>query len=326
MAKLYSTDISVNCFGPWLLLQEAKIPFILDGIDLMKGEQEKLKPINPLQCVPTFTDDTGLTSWESNAIMRHICRRYKLSQWIPSDPEGHARQDVALDWRQTVFYRHVSGLAYPILFGKQGEAVESKAELKKLIRDDFELIIDTFLGRGQRPFIGGEQPGLADLTIAPAFKLLSVVPALEFPRAILDYLARFERAVPSFLPTCDKALHAFLIEKGGAANYSKQGAGSTPLTDKLGDAWEATKQKASELKEKAADTMESLKPGNKDEGTYKDEIRQEAAAMQGSRPCCGATSSCTCKMQGCTKVGCECPGAPARNVNVLGNNKGTMAI
>ena len=48
---------------------------------------------------------------------RAIARRYNIKQFLPTEEADIMRTDIAMDWRQTTFYKHVGTVAYPILFG-----------------------------------------------------------------------------------------------------------------------------------------------------------------------------------------------------------------
>lgn len=56
------------------------------------------KAMNPNSRIPTIDDD-GLVLFESNAILRHLARKYK--KLMPTAMADQARVDMWMDWQQT---------------------------------------------------------------------------------------------------------------------------------------------------------------------------------------------------------------------------------
>ena len=115
--ELFIYRPSVNCHGPWMCLELAGVPYVLVDIDLEKKEHltEEFRKLNPNCKVPVLRDTDGTCVWESNAIMRYICEKHKLTDLYPTDPKARARCDQALDYKLHKAFPTCAQLAYPRL-------------------------------------------------------------------------------------------------------------------------------------------------------------------------------------------------------------------
>eukprot|EP00295_Goniomonas_pacifica_P044980 CAMPEP_0175918690 /NCGR_PEP_ID=MMETSP0108-20121206/12012_1 /TAXON_ID=195067 ORGANISM="Goniomonas pacifica, Strain CCMP1869" /NCGR_SAMPLE_ID=MMETSP0108 /ASSEMBLY_ACC=CAM_ASM_000204 /LENGTH=344 /DNA_ID=CAMNT_0017241321 /DNA_START=9 /DNA_END=1043 /DNA_ORIENTATION=+ len=212
-AKLHANPLSVNCFGPWILLKDAGIPFEFMNVDLMRQEQmtAEFMEKNPMHAVPVFEDAEGFCIWESNAIMRYIAEKYRLSQrYEPVDTWRKARSNCALDFRQNTLYKHASTLAYPVLFGLGAPPQDRQTHLKAL-EHAMDVITNFFLK--DAPFINGQMPGIADFSIVPVFKFFEVIPDIQMTPGIQEYVRRFEQACPAYKDCGNASLDLFLNAK-----------------------------------------------------------------------------------------------------------------
>jgi GSH-dependent disulfide-bond oxidoreductase len=97
MLKLYFHP-SPNPMKVALLLEELQLPYELNVVDILKGEQHApgYAEINPNSKVPALSDD-GITLFDSHAILLHLAGKH--GQFIPSDA---AERAAALSWLQFV--------------------------------------------------------------------------------------------------------------------------------------------------------------------------------------------------------------------------------
>lgn len=79
---------------PWLALNQLRIPFELDLVDVLRGEQSSntYQAINPLGVVPYLVTDQDMGIGESNAMLWYICEGTQL---MPKSPSERAE---ALQW------------------------------------------------------------------------------------------------------------------------------------------------------------------------------------------------------------------------------------
>src|SRR5436190_6489639 len=124
---------------------------------------------------------------ESCAIMAYLCNKHGLDRFYPTDPGERAMVDNAMYYLIGTFYPLLARATYPVLhFGQYpGEVATSDAddELKAKAREEAEAALAAPLEAFRahflagRPFVGGDQPSIADIRWAAT---------LEFLRAI-DY-------------------------------------------------------------------------------------------------------------------------------------------
>jgi glutathione S-transferase len=71
--------------------------------------------LNPNRLVPVI-EDNGLVLWESNAIVRYLCRTYGWGTLSPSDEHQRARADQWMDWSNSTLYPDIIvGLFVPLV-------------------------------------------------------------------------------------------------------------------------------------------------------------------------------------------------------------------
>jgi len=124
---------------------------------------------------------------ESCAIMAYLCNKHGLDRFYPTEPGARAMVDNAMFYLVGTFYPLLTRATYPKLGFPQypGEAATSGADddIKAQAQRDAETalaepleVFNTFFLAG-KPFIGGDDPSIADIRLAAT---------LEFLRAI-DY-------------------------------------------------------------------------------------------------------------------------------------------
>ena len=126
---------------------------------------------------------------ESCAIMQYLCNKHGLDAFYPTDPGDRAMVDSAMFYLIGTFYPLLTRATYPTLGFPQyaGEVGTSDADdelkAKAQAQRDAETalaepleVFNTFFLAG-KPFIGGDDPSIADIRLAAT---------LEFLRAI-DY-------------------------------------------------------------------------------------------------------------------------------------------
>ena len=94
MIKLYACLGSGNCFKPWLALNQLNIPFELQLVDVLSGQQKSdwFLGVNPLGVVPFMEADEATSLGESNAMLWFLAEGTHL---MPRSPQDRAR---ALQW------------------------------------------------------------------------------------------------------------------------------------------------------------------------------------------------------------------------------------
>jgi glutathione S-transferase len=142
--------------------------------------------------------------WESCAIMQYLCNKHGLTQFYPEDPRERAMVDSAMFYLIGTFYPLLARATYPKLGFAQypGEVATSDADddMKEQARKDAEaalakpLEVYRVFFLGDKPFIGGDRPSIADMRFAATLEFLRAID-YDFPAWTEDYMTRVEAAL-----------------------------------------------------------------------------------------------------------------------------------
>ena len=141
---------------------------------------------------------------ESCAIMAYLSNKHGLDRFYPTDPAERAMVDNAMFYLIGTFYPLLTRATYPALGFPQypGEVATSGAgdELKAQAQQDAEAALADPLEAfhafflSDRPFVGGDQPSIADIRWAATLEFLRAID-YDFPQWTIDYMARVEEAL-----------------------------------------------------------------------------------------------------------------------------------
>src|SRR5262245_8386478 len=83
------------------LMEEAGLEYELRHVAMDKGAHRSPEylAVNPNHQVPTLIDG-GVKIHESNAILRYLCAKHRLTTWYPEDLPSLAKVEQWLDWNQ----------------------------------------------------------------------------------------------------------------------------------------------------------------------------------------------------------------------------------
>jgi glutathione S-transferase len=141
---------------------------------------------------------------ESCAIMQYLCNKHGLTRFYPEDPGERAMVDSAMFYLIGTFYPLLTRATYPTLGFPQypGEVGTSDAddELKAKAQEDAEAALaeplDAFRAffLDGRPFIGGDNPSIADIRWAASLEFLRAID-YDFPSWAEEYMTRMEETL-----------------------------------------------------------------------------------------------------------------------------------
>ena len=141
---------------------------------------------------------------ESCAIMQYLCNKHGLERFYPTDPGARAMVDSAMFYLIGTLYPLVARATYPVLQFPQyaGEVGASDAdeETKKRAQDAAAAALATPLDAyrtfflGDRMFIGGDTPSIADIRLAATLEFLRAID-YELPAWAEQHLANTEAAL-----------------------------------------------------------------------------------------------------------------------------------
>jgi glutathione S-transferase len=161
---------------------------------------------DPADLTPLL-EESGLprgSVWESCAIMQYLCNKHGLDRFYPTDPGERAMVDSAMFYLIGTFYPLLARATYPALGFAQyaGEVATSDAddaakakaakEAEAALATPLAVLNEWFLAG--RPFIGGDQPSIADMRWAATLEFLHAID-YDFPAWTSEYMKRVEDAL-----------------------------------------------------------------------------------------------------------------------------------
>jgi glutathione S-transferase len=193
---------SVNNLSVRIFVRAAGLDFEEVDVWGKTTEPEYLEKY-PAHLTPMLETD-GLprgTLGESCAIMAYLCNKHGLDRFYPTDPGDRALVDNAMFYLIGTFYPLLARATYPTLGFAQyaGEVATSEADdqLKAQAQRDAEAalrepleVFNTYFIAG-RPFIGGDQPSIADIRLAATLEFLRAID-YEFPDWAEEFMERME--------------------------------------------------------------------------------------------------------------------------------------
>ena len=141
---------------------------------------------------------------ESCAIMQYLCNKHDLTRFYPTEAAERAMVDSAMFYLIGTFYPLLTRATYPTLRFPQypGEVATSEAgdELKTKAQQDAEAalaepldVFRSFFLAG-KPFIGGDEPSIADIRLAATLEFLHAID-YPFPPWATEYMAAMEASL-----------------------------------------------------------------------------------------------------------------------------------
>jgi len=151
--------------------------------------------MNPNGRIPTV-DDEGFVLWESNAIVRYLCRRYGAGSLLPEDEPQRAVADQWMEWCKTTPYPDYIELFWAMVrtepaYRDPAVIAARNQSLVKALK-----ILDAHLT--DRAYVAGDRLTMADIPLGPmAYRYFSLeVDRPELPNMTAWYERLCER--PAF--------------------------------------------------------------------------------------------------------------------------------
>lgn len=88
MLKLYSHELSGNCYKARLMLSLLKLEYEIFSVNLGEGEHKtpEFLKLNPFGQVPVLLDDDTVIP-DSQAILVYLARQYSTEDWLPTSAQ-----------------------------------------------------------------------------------------------------------------------------------------------------------------------------------------------------------------------------------------------
>ena len=131
-------------------------------------DDPKFAEMTPHRLIPVIKEGKTVV-WESAAINRYIAARHGAGgPFWPEDPALRAQSDMWAEWGKTTFLPAFTG---PI-FWRQVRTPAAERDQAALLEaiDRFEGLLEVIAKPlSDSPYMAGEEPGLADLTLGHVF-------------------------------------------------------------------------------------------------------------------------------------------------------------
>jgi glutathione S-transferase len=138
---------------------------------------------------------------ESCAIMAYLCNKHGLDRYYPTDPAERAVIDNAMFYLIGTLYPLLTRATYPALGfpqypGEVGTSEADEAMKDKAVEDATAALADPLevygaFFIGDKQFIGGDSPSIADFRFAATLEFLRAID-YEFPAWAEEYMQRME--------------------------------------------------------------------------------------------------------------------------------------
>jgi glutathione S-transferase len=138
--------------------------------------------MNPNGRIPTIRDH-GQTVWESNAIVRHLARRYGQGCLLPDSDQDYSSADQWMDWHKTTPYPLYIELFWAIVRTEPAHRRPGRiAKLAGTVGRKLGVLEDHL---ADRAYIVGDQLTMADIPFGP---MIHRYLALEVERPDLPHV------------------------------------------------------------------------------------------------------------------------------------------
>ena len=187
MITLWGRNNSTNVKKVLWTLEELDLPFkqIMAGLEHGVNKEADYLAMNPNGLVPLLRDDeTDLTLWESNAIVRYLAPQYGQNRLWLDEPAKRAVGEKWMDWaNQTLSPAHrviLMGLVRTPEAERNYAAIDAaKATCESLFAMMDEALATT-------PWFSGDDFGVGDIAVAPFVWNLTNVGLTWAPRPHLE--------------------------------------------------------------------------------------------------------------------------------------------
>lgn len=163
MNTLYATIGSGNCFKPYLVMNQLRIPFKVTLVDVLKGETRMpdYLAVNPSGTVPYLMLADGRGIGESNAMLWHLA---ESSDLMPTDPYERAKVLQWMFFEQSAMEPFISPARFfiSIVPSRRAERKDDIAIWQKRGHQGLGLLNEYLHGR---KFLVGGRYTIADISL-----------------------------------------------------------------------------------------------------------------------------------------------------------------
>lgn len=221
MLEVWGRHNASNVIPVMWAVGELEIPHVRHDVGGSFGgvDSADYRAMNPNGRIPTIVDE-GFVLWESNAIVRHLCRRYGRGTLAPESERDCARADQWMEWAKTTPYRRYIDLFWAIVRTEPDlRDPGAIAALAASLGDTLKILDAQLSGRD---YVAGDNLTMADIPFGP---MIHRYLNLEIARPALPNIEAWYGRVsqrPAFrehvmLPFGRNPAEWYLLERAGGA-------------------------------------------------------------------------------------------------------------
>ena len=163
--EIFSRRNASNVLPVMWTVGELGLPYVRHDIGGSFGGNDTADylAMNPTGLIPTMRDG-DFVLWESNAIVRYLCRRHdKRDVLLPETEEGYALADQWMDWHKTTLYPPCIDLIWALV--RTEPAVRDARRIADLlaITENSLAVLEGQLARSSH--VAGDRITMADIPL-----------------------------------------------------------------------------------------------------------------------------------------------------------------
>lgn len=200
MITLYGAPASVFVRKPRILLQEKRVEFISDPINLYEYVNSEFQEASPLNKIPALKDD-AYTLADSSAICAYIEKKYPYPRFYPEDPQEYGTALWYEEYADTILFQAIAPCYYQtVLVPLYRHREPDKNVIHIAINEKLPSVANYLESQiMNKYFFVGNQFSIADVTIVSMFMNMHYsgfkLDAIAWPY-LSQYLERqFEREI-----------------------------------------------------------------------------------------------------------------------------------
>ncbi|KAE8136057.1 glutathione S-transferase Ure2-like protein [Aspergillus pseudotamarii] len=185
--KLYGHRPGPNPVKVLILLNELSLPYTIDAVPFSEVKSPSYLSLNPNGRLPTLHDpNTGLTIWESGAIIEYLVDRYDTARRLSFEPGTH---DFYLAKQWLHFQMSGQGPYYgQLVWFKKFHAEQVPSAVERYAKEVNRVtgVLEGWLekqagvyGEGDGPWLVGGKLSYADLAFVPWQRIPGAVVGVE---------------------------------------------------------------------------------------------------------------------------------------------------
>lgn len=170
MVILYGSPASVFVRKPLILLQEKKVKFINDPINLYEYIHDEFKEASPLNKIPALKDGQFKLA-DSSAICAYIDKKYPLPSFYPDNPESYGKTLWYEEYADTLLFQAIAPFYYQTVLVPLYHYRAPDREAIEIALNQKLPIVASYLEQEvkNKQFLVDEQFTIADVAVVSMF-------------------------------------------------------------------------------------------------------------------------------------------------------------